>query len=107
MNAFQQFAIKIYTVAAVSALPFIGYMLQQPVPKTVTITGNKTEINLPIKDEGGKVLQHQDMINLTRTGDYKVIRTLDKNKQPYLLVKKAPGFAPRPQSAPVVVKPNR
>jgi hypothetical protein len=62
--------------------------------------------NPVIKDESGKILTFNQMIALTKTGDYKVDKKLDKDNKPYLLVQKAPGFSPRPESPPVVVRPN-
>lgn len=63
--------------------------------------------NPVIKDETGKVLTFKEMIALTKTGDYKVSKKLGSDKKPFLLVEKAPGFAPRPESVPVVVRPNK
>lgn len=64
-------------------------------------------INPVIKDESGKVLTFNEMIALTKTGDYKVNKKLDNNKKSYLLVEKAPGFTPRPESPPIVIRPNK
>lgn len=85
-----------------------GFTQTQPDPKTVTIlsNGSKTTTPMVIKDEEGKVLTHQQMFALTSTGDYKLLEVKGKDNKPYYLVKKAPGFAPKPVAAPVVIKPG-
>jgi hypothetical protein len=57
------------------------------------------------KDEKGKELTFEQMRMLMATGDYKIVPMTDKDKKPYNLVKSAPGFAPKPMSQPVVIKP--
>jgi hypothetical protein len=88
-----------------SALLAVSVYAQQTVPKSITVSNNKTESNLPLKDESGRVLTRQEAFALTHTGNYRMMRMVDRDNKPYVLVKKMPGTAPRPESAPVVVKP--
>jgi len=98
-----------YAIATITFLvsPVYGIAQTQPVPKTTMISsnGDKKAAPISIRDEQGKILTHQQMFALTSTGDYKMIEMKGKDNKPYYLVKKAPGFGPKPVAAPVVVKP--
>lgn len=100
-------AVSLFTLAVLS----VAAKAQSKSPIKKDTLYSTIGVNPVIKDESGKVLTFNQMIALTKTGDYKVDKKLDKkldkNNKPYLLVQKAPGSAPRPESPPVVVRPNR
>ncbi len=96
-------AVSLFTLAVLS----VAAKAQSKSPIKKDTLYSTIGVNPVIKDESGKVLNFNQMIALTKTGDYKVDKKLDKNNKPYLLVQKAPGSTPRPESPPVVVRPNR
>ena len=106
MKSIMRYSCAVVVIALLSSPKFI-FSQTKPVSKTVNVLSNGSKSNTPmvIKNEQGKVLTHQEMFALTSTGDYKMIEVKGNDSKPYYLVKKAPGFAPKPMSAPVVVKP--
>lgn len=100
-------ACQIVAIVFIYIVAFSAAHAQSKSPIKKDTVYSSIGINPIIKDESGKILTFNEMIALTKTGDYKVGKKLDSNEKPYLLVEKAPGFAPRPESAPIIVRPGK
>ena len=101
------FYVCIAALAFVAA-PKLSFAQNNNTPKSVTVlaSGKVVTTPIPFKNEQGKTLTQKEAVDLLRTGDYKTVEQQDSNKNPYYLLVKAPGFAPRPESKPYVVKPS-
>jgi len=102
-------ALKVTTVVLLFAiLSMAGKAQTQPTPKSTTVLAGGTKTNAPMefKNEQGKVLTAKEAFALTKTGDYKMVKQTDKDNKPYLSIVYSPGYAPRPQSAPVKITPG-
>lgn len=62
--------------------------------------------SLPYKNDAGKEITSKEMFALMGTGDYKIVKAVDKDKKQYWLVKYEQG-AGRMQSREFTVTPHK
>ncbi|MDT3403501.1 hypothetical protein [Mucilaginibacter terrae] len=101
--------MKMLTKLTLVAMLFtVVNTMAQTQPKqtktTAIITQNQGAATV-YKDETGKELKTKQVMEYVHTGNYKIEKAVGKDKKPFMLVKKSPGYNRRPVAEAVVVKP--
>ena len=101
MKNFIKLTLSMLLITGVNAIA----QTQQQTQIVVTDANGKAAEPMLIKNEAGTTITTKQAMEYCRTGDYKLVKATDKNKKPFLLLKKAPGYSRPLVADAVVVKP--